>query len=302
MRGVLPFAHERMRRFLIARGARSAFAQVGRSRVHYFDMPGRSDAPPMLLVHGLGAAAADWWRCLDTLADHARRVVAFDLPGFGFSPPPDGGPLGLKELETFFPRFFDQVVGEQAVIVGNSMGGAVTARFTARRPESVAAAVLVAPAGARMAHGRMLDVLRLYSTATARAARELTRRLFHRPPRVLPYLLAADVRQMLAGPCVAQILREALEVEPLTPAELSAIKPPVMLIWGRSERILPYENIHYFRRHLPEHAEIAEVDEFGHCPQLERPVELCRHILGFLERAVEGGLEAGDRGLGAPGS
>ena len=63
---------------------------------------------------------------------------------------------------------------------------------------------------------------------------------------------------------------------------------PTLLIWGQSEKLLPYEGLDFFRAHLPAHAEIHEVKGFGHMPQMEHP-------RAFVER-----LEtfAASRGLG----
>ena len=53
--------------------------------------------------------------------------------------------------------------------------------------------------------------------------------------------------------------------------------------YSKSERLLPYEGVGYFRAHLPPSAEGVEVDGFGHSPQLERPRELCARIIDFLD-------------------
>ena len=59
---------------------------------------------------------------------------------------------------------------------------------------------------------------------------------------------------------------------------------PTLLVWGKSEKVLPYEGLEYFRAHLPSHAEIHEVQGFGHIPQMERPLELVELLMGFARR------------------
>ncbi|HCF62219.1 MAG TPA: alpha/beta hydrolase, partial [Myxococcales bacterium] len=86
--------------------------------------------------------------CFFGLDRRAMRVVALDLPGAGLSPVPKSGPLGIDESFSVFERFVREEVRRPAVVVGNSLGGAMAVRFAVRHPESVAALVLVAPAGA----------------------------------------------------------------------------------------------------------------------------------------------------------
>ncbi|HYY53050.1 MAG TPA: alpha/beta hydrolase, partial [Myxococcales bacterium] len=59
---------------------------------------------------------------------------------------------------------------------------------------------------------------------------------------------------------------------------------PTLLIWGESEKLLPYESIDFFRQYLPGSAEIRVVKGFGHVPQMERPGELVRHLIDFADR------------------
>ena len=56
--------------------------------------------------------------------------------------------------------------------------------------------------------------------------------------------------------------------------QLRALPMPTLLIWGQSEKLLPYEGLDFFRAHLPAHAEIHEVKGFGHMPQMEHPAGL----------------------------
>jgi len=58
---------------------------------------------------------------------------------------------------------------------------------------------------------------------------------------------------------------------------------PLLLLWGRSERLLPYVGIDYFRAHLPASAQIHEVPGFGHIPQIERPFEVAQRLIRFAD-------------------
>ena len=90
----------------------------------------------MVVLHGLGAAATPFGPVLTRLQRHARRVVAIELPGHGFSATPPAS-LGATELLGAMREALDAVLDEPAVVCGNSLGGAVALRYALDRPERV---------------------------------------------------------------------------------------------------------------------------------------------------------------------
>lgn len=280
---LLHTANKALRRVLVARGVRSSFARVGEHRVHYYELKGSSGAAPLLLVHGLGGSANGFSRTLFGLARRFGAVYALDLPGNGFSPLPSGGPLPALDLVPLLAGFCEEVVRGPAFVVGNSLGGALTAGLGYGYPGLVRAIGLVAPAGARVADERLSSLLRAMTVESPAEARELTRRLFHRAP--LPALwLSSQLMKMYGSPAVRHFVASAKPSDCLPPDVLSALSMPTLLLWGQSEKLLPYESIDYFRAHLPPHAEIHIVEGFGHVPQMERPDELVRRLVRFADR------------------
>ncbi len=62
---------------------------------------------------------------------------------------------------------------------------------------------------------------------------------------------------------------------------------PVLLLWGKDERILPRDHLEFFRRHLPEHARFEEPEGFGHAPYLDDVDAVARRILSFTSEVHE---------------
>ncbi len=112
--------------------------------VHYVDHGGPAEAPVLVCVHGLGGSHANWAALAPLLTDR-YRVLALDLAGFGLThgSPREATVSGNRRL---LDRFLKEVAGEPVVLVGNSMGGLITALQAAERPETVRAAVLIDPA------------------------------------------------------------------------------------------------------------------------------------------------------------
>src|SRR5438128_5630509 len=129
-------------------GLEERFVQVKGVRMRYFI---GGSGPPLLLVHGLGGAAANWTELAPLLARRHRLLVP-DLPGHGGSSP-------LPAVSGLSP-FADRValVAERegmlpAAVVGHSLGGMVVLRLALRRPDAVASLVLASAAGLSIGGG-----------------------------------------------------------------------------------------------------------------------------------------------------
>jgi pimeloyl-ACP methyl ester carboxylesterase len=281
---LLPSLQRAIRRYLEARGVRSSFVTLEGQAVHYYALDGTGKGPTVLLVHGLGSSANGFYRLIPRLGRRFRRVLAIDLPGNGFSEVEAGCRIGLAGQLAALIRFIEEVAREPVFLVGSSLGGAMSITLAHRRPELVLALGLIAPAGARVNEERLAEVLRAFECRTTAEARALTRRLFHRTP-FSALLLAGELRRLYTSHAVKALLAEMRPSGFVAPAILAGLRVPTLLIWGRSEKLLPYEGIDFFREHLPAHAEIRVVKGFGHVPQVERPGALVRHLTGFADRA-----------------
>ncbi|MFE5620388.1 alpha/beta fold hydrolase [Streptomyces sp. NPDC056470] len=106
------------------------------------DRPGLA---PALYVHGLGGSSQNWSALMPLLADLVDGE-AVDLPGFGDSPPPDDGNYSVTGHARAVIRFLDASGRGPVHLIGNSLGGAVSTRVAAVRPDLVRTLTLVSPA------------------------------------------------------------------------------------------------------------------------------------------------------------
>jgi pimeloyl-ACP methyl ester carboxylesterase len=101
--------------------------------------------PPLLLVHGFGASTDHWRKNITGLCEDFE-VFAIDLLGFGRSAKPKlqyGGDLWRDQLTDFI----SEVIGQKAVLAGNSLGGYACLCVAAQRPDAAAGLVLLNSAG-----------------------------------------------------------------------------------------------------------------------------------------------------------
>ncbi|MFD8391626.1 alpha/beta fold hydrolase [Streptomyces sp. NPDC059680] len=107
--------------------------------------PAREGLPPALYVHGLGGSSQNWSALMAEL-DGVVDGEAVDLPGFGDSPPPDDGNYSVTGHARAVIRYLDAAGRGPVHLFGNSLGGAVTTRVAAVRPDLVRTLTLVSPA------------------------------------------------------------------------------------------------------------------------------------------------------------
>lgn len=113
----------------------------------YYVPSGNVDSPypPLLLVHGFGASTDHWRKNIEGLS-REFQVFAIDLLGFGRSAKPNlqySGDLWRDQLQDFIT----EVIGQPAVLAGNSLGGYASLCMAAQHPQSAVGLILINSAG-----------------------------------------------------------------------------------------------------------------------------------------------------------
>ena len=276
----------------------SHWAEIEGKRMNYVDI-GSGDGPPIVFVHGLSGTWQNWLENLPYFA-RKRRCIAMDLPGFGHSEMP-AEKISISGYARHVDALCDQLGIETSIIVGNSMGGFVTAEFCIRHPERVERACLVAAAGISITNLRRRPILTVARIAAALGAAStaqtrfmvtrprmrwlVTNYVFRHPSRIATDLMYEQVRG--AG---KPGLYDALDA--LTSYDfrdrLPEIKAPTLIVWGEHDMLVPVEDAHEFERLIPQSRTVI-LEDTGHVPMLERPAKFNE----LLEELIEG------RGVGA---
>jgi pimeloyl-ACP methyl ester carboxylesterase len=262
-------------------GAESHPAQLAGRRAHFYTMEGRDPgAPPAVLLHGLGGQANSFSRVMPLLRAGFSKLYVPDLPGHGFAPLENGErPLDAMEHFGAAHEFMDKYVGGPAVIIGNSFGGALALTLAALAPEKVRGLGLISPAGAPMDDAELNEVRKNFRPG-AKNGIALVKRMYHRaPPSLVLALLGPSLARHFTNPAVLHVFQTSKADVYVPEQSLAALAMPVLLVWGASEKLLPYGGIDYFRRHLPPHARIVILEKAGHVAQVERPRETARLLL-----------------------
>jgi pimeloyl-ACP methyl ester carboxylesterase len=262
-------------------GYRTRVVQTRHGSLRAWETLGRGQTPLMLL-HGFAAEGAHYAPLLHRLRPHVGHLIVPDLPGHGASSPLRQ-PLVRQELRAEIVEGFDQLIKVPTVLYGNSLGGLIALDYAIVRPEKVKGLILCSPAGAPATEAEVQALRRLFQLESYDDALHFVDRLFVKKT-VLRRLVAWGVRRKFADPKLQELLRALKPEDLIDAAELSALKVPTLLIWGREDHILPRSALGFFRRHLPAEAVVEEPEGVSHTPYLEDPTAVAKRIVAFVQQ------------------
>ncbi len=266
-------------------GFEERFVEARGCRLRYL-VGGSGDT--VMLVHGLGGAAANWL-ALAPLLLPGRRVIVPELPGHGGSDPLPAAP----SLNAYADRLA-LLLDEPAAVVGHSLGGAIALRLAIRHPERIRALVLAGSAG--ISSGSRRARYSLTITGLLKPGKRIAphrRRVgqsallktivFGRwgaadPPALSPELTEA----YLAGPArhtdTVSAARALMRDDPRV--DLEHVQCPTFLLWGARDHQLPIGDGFEYSRRL--RAPLRTIADCGHLLIAERPEACADAIQAFL--------------------
>jgi pimeloyl-ACP methyl ester carboxylesterase len=283
--------------------------------------PAPPGAEPALFVHGLGGSALNWTDLMGVLAapsassetDPAAGPVlagaAVDLPGFGFSPPPADGDYSMDARVATVISLLDRRGDGPVHLVGNSLGGAVSTRIAARRPDLVRSLTLISPAlpdlrprllPFRLAMltvpglGRWL-LSKLQTMPPERRTDASIAELFADPGRFQPErraeAIAEAARRDRLGYSVEALIGSArsllTEYTRPGPASLwqdaAAVTAPTLLIHGSHDRLVNPGMAGRAARTFPA-CRVVVLAKVGHVAMMERPELVAAEMREFWRR------------------
>ncbi len=269
------------------------FVALPEGMVHY-EMAGPPEGQVVVLVHGFSVPYHIWDPTFAALVRAGFRVLRYDLYGRGYSDRPD---------TTYDADLFDrQLLGLLSALdisgpvdlIGLSMGGAIAVVFTSRHPDRVRRLVLIDPAGLPQKPSLMARLVTL--------------------PRLGEWMMGLlGDRVLVAGlrddfydtdrfpdPAYVEKYRRQMPYRGFKKALLSTLRSglltgvraeyesvgrqdrPVLLIWGRRDRVIPFALSREVRRLIP-NLEFRAIEEAGHVPHYERADRVNPLLIEFLK-------------------
>lgn len=265
----------------------SKFIEVEGIKLHYQE---KGEGTPLVLIHGYGSSSYTWRDVFEPLVENFR-VIAVDLKGFGFSEKPDGD-YTRRGQAVLVQKFLDKLKIEKAWFAGSSMGGEVSLNVALQNAERVAGLILVDSAGVESVKGSSKTPSRFKIPFVGRAfialglmnnslVRESLERSYFDDSKVTENLVDAYYLPLSTnyGQRAALRAQQQWDFHPIED-DLSKVKVPTMLIWGKEDLVTPLEGGKKMNASI-EDSKLVVFENCGHLPQEEMPEKTVREILKF---------------------
>ncbi|MFM6954101.1 MAG: alpha/beta fold hydrolase [Sphingobacteriaceae bacterium] len=229
----------------------------------------------LILLHGLMGALSNWEAVINEFKDRYRVIIPmlpiYDLPLLT---------TGVKTLSKHLHKFMKFKQIDQAILLGNSLGGHVGLIFTIKHTEKVKALVLAGSSGLyENAFGGTFPKRENYEFIKEKV--ELT---FYDPATATKELVDDVYAMVNDRHKVIRILAMAKSaIRHNMAKELKHVTVPVCLIWGKNDIVTPPEVAVEFNQLLPD-SELNWIDKCGHAPMMEHPTQFNAYLTAFLKR------------------
>jgi pimeloyl-ACP methyl ester carboxylesterase len=269
----------------------SSFTEVDGVRVHYQEV-GDPNAPPMILIHGFAASNLVWSKVFLELAGAGFRVIAPDLPGYGYSGKPRHLDYTIASQSKMVLSFVRRLGIDRAILVGSSYGAAIAATIALDDPTLVEKLVLVGAVTNNKPTRYLLmrlfsspiigDILSPLVVGSRRLLRLRMRRVYDRHSWVL------DERRVEARhlPLATRGAHRAIirtvrrwDAERVS-RDAHLITQPTLLLWGDTDREVPLRDGEHLHQEIP-NSRLVVFRESGHLPQEEYPQTFTKVVSEF---------------------
>lgn len=278
---------------LVARWAPppSQFIDLDGQLVHLRDVGPRSDRLPIVLLHGTSASLHTWagW---EAELSKTRRVISFDLPGFGLTGPRADGRYGLDDDARFTLAVLDRLQLARVVLGGNSLGGCIAWRVATLAPQRVERLILVdaaglpdsiqhLPLGWQIARLPGLGKIVEWLLPRAMVVQGLVT-AYADPQRITDEEVDRYFELTLRDGNRAALRQRLQQYRPGEHADaVATIRQPTLILWGAKDQVIAPAAAAGFERRIPGSRRVM-FETLGHVPQEEDPAASLLPVKAFL--------------------
>ncbi len=275
--------------------ANSQFMTSENVTLHYrvFEPATDSCIGNILLIHGFCGSTFSWRKNADTFAAHGYRVVAVDIPGYGFS----DRTQSINHAATYNARLLwpllDSIDPGKWIITGHSMGAGTALAMASSRPLSTERVILVDGAFSGKGGNGSAGVAGSFMTSgpVKRWAEVLGKAFFFNQHKITELLnsaysapadsvSAAGYLQPLMLKNTASSIMDMAGSKEVADINLQVINMPVLAVWGKNDTWVPYARFEKYLK-VP-NLKIKLIDGAGHCPMETHSEIFNKEVLDFI--------------------
>jgi 2-hydroxymuconate-semialdehyde hydrolase len=249
--------------------------------------------PPLLMIHGSGPGVSAWanWRLVMPELARARRVIAPDMVGFGFTDRPVGITYSMDTWLRQALDLLDALDLPRVDLVGNSFGGALALALATRHPERVRRLVLMGSVGVPFAITPGLDAVWGYTPSLDTMRRLLDIFAYSRA------LITDELAQLRYQASIRPGFQESFASMFPAPrqrwvdamcspeADVRRLAHETLVIHGREDQVIPLANSLTLASWIPR-AQLHVFGRCGHWTQIEHAARFTRLVGDFLAEAA----------------
>lgn len=278
----------------------SKFMPILGMKVHYRDEGIATDSVPLLLLHGMSSSLNTWDSVVLDLKK-TRRVISLDLPGFGLTGPSPENTYNFDYYSKFIDSFTTRLQLKRFVLIGNSMGGAISWNYALHNPKALAKMVLIDAAGYpkkgesgslgfKLASMPVINNLLLFVTPKILVRKSLETIYFDQAKvtdaqveRFHDVAIREGNRAAALEIFKGSFATSSKKFGKTTSEQMQQINVPTLILWGEKDQLISVENVANFKRDIK--GSISEIyPNVGHVPMEEAPHKVSQSILQFLAK------------------
>jgi pimeloyl-ACP methyl ester carboxylesterase len=267
------------------------FVRINRVSIAYTE---RGSGQPILFVHGFASFSYTWMKMISHLPQQFR-FVTIDLKGYGYSEKKCDSFLAPYDQAVILSAFIRRMDLRDVILVGHSMGGVISliSLISEKVRSRIDKLILLDSAGVFQKLPDFIDDLTATSATNPliRLANEdmmaalVLEEAFHDESKISRETVKEYgnvLRQPKAKEC---LISSAKQIEIANEKKflhlIGKINIPVLIIWGKDDRIISVDDAFLFQKDLF-NAQLHIIPDCGHSPQEEMPEETARIIAEYL--------------------
>lgn len=257
------------------------FLQIDNNKIRYLESG--DSKKTLVLIHGLGASAERWEKVIPIFAEKFHVVIP-DLIGFGYSDKPLAD-YTVDFFSDFLGKFLQATNIEYPYLIGSSLGGQVSAEFTASHQNDIDKLILVSPSGVMKQSTPALDayiMAALYpNEQNAKNAFEM---MAGSSEDVDQRVVSNFVKRMQLPNAKLAFMSTILGLKnaEIITKKLPSILTQTMLIWGSDDPVIPIRYADDFISSLTD-CRFIRMDGCGHTPYVQDPQKFSEKVFNFLD-------------------
>ena len=251
----------------------------------------------LLFLHGFGANSYTWSKVSETLSQN-YRLILLDLKGHGAAPKPNNEEYSLHDQAELVAAFIMDNGLQDVTLIGHSLGGGVALlvalKFASKDSNPISSLILIdsvaysqpLPGFIRILRVPVLAQLLVCVVPNRLQTLQVLKLAYYDADKITDETIEAYSAPLSLPGAHHALIETAKRIIPEDIEEISrrygTIRVPILLVWGKHDRIVPLELGERLHRSIAS-SELVVIDDAGHVPQEETPAATLEAMQKFLQ-------------------